>query len=283
MAYPTRRTFLKQTAGIGSLALVSPYLPSCSPSLDGKGKIALQLWTVRNEIEKDLTGTLRQVKSLGFDYVESAFFPESITLQQGAKAIKDAGLKVCSIHCEMEQGKWVELAETYECSMMIWHGWPENALYTTEEGIQQLADTYNTANAFAKKNGLSFGLHNHWWELTPHADGRLPLDILASSIDSDIFFEIDTYWAKVAGHNPATIIKKYADRTLCMHIKDGPATSPDDSMVAIGTGSQDFSAIIEASAGNAQWLVVEFDKCDTDIFEALGESMDYLKDKKLVD
>jgi sugar phosphate isomerase/epimerase len=49
----------------------------------------------------------------------------------------------------------------------------------------------------------------------------------------DIFFEIDTYWVKVAGQNPPEIVKKFGKRAPLLHIKDGPAkwndSLPDDN------------------------------------------------------
>ncbi len=274
--------FIQQaSAGFASVALCFPGLRSMARTDFGdtkKPRLAMQLWTVRHEIEKNLESTLQKVKSIGFNAIETAFFPETITIQQAGKALKAAGLKVSSVHCEMPVGKqrdvWKELAEAYECKSMIWHGWPENSQYKTVEGIQQLSDNYNEANAFAKSRGLRFGLHNHWWEMTPHADGRLPFAILADMIEKDIFYEIDTYWTKVAGQVPAKVLSQFANRTRFLHIKDGPGKTPDDSMVAVGTGSQDFAAI--AKAGDVEWMVVEFDKCDTDIFEALGKSYAYL-------
>ncbi len=269
--------------GVGALALVHPSysLESRRHMIASQPGIAIQLWTIRNEIEQDLDGSLQKLKSLGFDYVESAFFPEGISIQQAGKALKNAGLKVCSIHCEMPEGaekdRWLELQEAYDCRTMIWHGWPNNDLYKTDDGIRRLADTYNAANEFAQDNGLRFGLHNHWWEFTPHADGKLPMDLLLQYMNKDIFLEIDTYWVKVAGLDPATIVKKYANRALFMHIKDGPALSPDDSMVSLGKGSQDFPSIIKAAGNNAEWLVIEFDKCDSDIFQALENSITYLE------
>ena len=102
-------------------------------------------------------------------------------------------------------------------------------------------------------------------------------------LDKDIFFEIDTYWVKVAGHNPATIVKKLGKRAPLLHIKDGPAIWREsladdnpDPMVAVGKGTQDFPAIVKAAAGNTEWMIVEMDKTTGDVFDALKESYDYL-------
>jgi sugar phosphate isomerase/epimerase len=57
----------------------------------------------------------------------------------------------------------LEIAETFNCKRVIWHGWPEDKRYSSVEGTKQLVDIYNESNHFAKSHGLQFGLHNHWW------------------------------------------------------------------------------------------------------------------------
>ncbi len=104
--------------------------------------------------------------------------------------------------------------------------------------------------------------------------------MLAESLDKDISFEIDTYWAKVAGQDPAAVVARFAEQTRWLHIKDGPGKTPEDSMVALGTGALDFAAIAKAGP-NVEWMIVEFDKCDSDIFEALKKSVAFLVSKGL--
>jgi sugar phosphate isomerase/epimerase len=273
-------------------------LPTLAEKLRNKteestlGKIALQLYTVRREISKDLNGTLEKVADIGFTRVETAFWPEHITLNQASKALRSYGLQVCSVHCELpfgqERSKMLELADAYQCEMMVWHGWPEDPRYQTHHGIKKLADIYNESNQFARQNGLRFGLHNHWWEFRNRIDGKYPYQILKNLIDPDIFFELDTYWLKVAGFDPAEIVGQFADKAPLLHIKDGPARYTEslgkdepEPMVAVGQGVQDFPAIVKAARGHTKWMIVEMDKTETEIFQAIKESYHYLIDNKL--
>jgi len=260
-----------------------PFTPDMWSTPTKPAPIALQLWTVRDQIEKDMITTLKRLKEIGYNHVETAFWPDHITLQQGATALKEAGLQVCSIHCEINDlNQWLELSEAYQCDTLIWHGWPEDSRYQSEQGIQQLADLYNQAFDFADKNGLKFGLHNHWWEFMNSHD-QYPLAKLQPQLHPEIFFEIDTYWAKVAGQDPAEIVGKLGARAQYLHIKDGPtkyteALNQDkpDPMVAVGQGTQDFPSIVEAANGNTQWMIVEMDLVETDVFEAIDSSLQYL-------
>jgi sugar phosphate isomerase/epimerase len=172
---------------------------------------------------------------------------------------------------------------------MIWHGWPEDKRYSSLEGTMELVGIYNESAKIAKANGLSFGLHNHWWEYRNNVGGRYVYEVLLENVDPDIFFEVDTYWVKVAGQDPAAIVKKMGSRAQFLHIKDGPAKWNEnlaldnpDPMTPVGQGTQDFPAVVKAADGNTEWMIVEMDKTSMDVFEALKESYAYLVKNKFV-
>lgn len=286
-----RRKFIRNAtlALAGSNQIVSAFAASdkALPS------IALQLYTVRNQLKEDAAGTLKKLAALGIKKVETAFWPPEITLDKAAGLVKNAGFSVCSCHIELptdEAGKknFLAIAAAYQCNKMIWHGWPEDKRYSSLEGTKQLAKIYNETNHFAKDNGLQFGLHNHWWEFRNKVDGKFVYEILLEELDPDIFFELDTYWLKVAGHDPAAIVKRYGSRATFLHIKDGPAKWDDklpedipEPMTAVGKGTQNFTAIAKAGSGNTKYMVIEMDVVATDVFVAIKESVDYLQKKRL--
>jgi sugar phosphate isomerase/epimerase len=289
----TRRNFLQWT-GIGMAGAVVPSsaFSMFSPEKWNPAKLSVQLYTVRDQIKTDIPGTLKRVRDIGFNYVETAFWPDGITAQKAASYLKEAGLSVSSSHVEIPLGNnkkvFLETAAAYNCKRMIWHGWPEDKRYSSVEGTMELISIYNESAKFAKSNGLQFGLHNHWWEYRNKVGGRFVYELLLEQLDKDIFFEVDTYWVKVAGQDPAAIVKKLGSRAQLLHIKDGPAKWNDnlpkdvpDPMTAVGKGTQNFPAIVKAADGNTEWMVVEMDKTAGDVFVALKESYDYLIDNKL--
>jgi sugar phosphate isomerase/epimerase len=291
-----REEFLQITgmSVMGASVLPSAVLNTLNAmkQLTPPAKIGLQLYTLRKEIEKDIRSTLKKVAYMGYEAVETAFWPKDITLKKAAAYLKEAGLPVSSAHIEIPVGeykiKMLETAEAFGCKKMIWHGWPEDKRYSTPDGTKQLAEIYNEANYFAKANGLQFGLHNHWWEFRNKVGDRFVYEVLLELAEPDIFFEIDTYWVKVAGHNPADIVKKFGKRAPLLHIKDGPAKWNDklpednpDPMTAVGKGTQNFPAIVNAANGCTEWMIVEMDKTETDVFIALQESYNYLTKNKL--
>lgn len=291
----TRRRFTR-TAGLGLGAVLTGTFSRPRPSSAQSrqlGKIAAQLWSVRKEIEKDLVRPIERIAEMGYVGVETAFFPDHISPGKAGQVIRQAGLQVCAVHLELPIGAehkaaMLEKAAAYGCQKMVWHGWPEDARYKTPEGTRELARIYNEANAFAKENGLTFGLHNHWWEFEPQASGGSPYEILLENLDPDVFFEIDTYWARVAGRDPAQVVGRFGARAPLLHIKDGPGTreaalDPDNPapMVAAGQGAQDFPAVVRAADGHTEWMIVELDRCATDMLEAIQDSYTYLTNNNL--
>lgn len=250
-------------------------------------RLSVQLYTIREEIKKDIKGSLKRLADIGYKNVETAFWPEGVKIRDAANYLKEFGFNVSSCHIEIpiddKKKAMLEAAKMYNCKDMIWHGWPEDKRYSSLEGTKELIKIYNESNKIAKDNGLRFGLHNHWWEYRNNVGGKIVYEILNEELDQDIFFETDTYWVKVAGKDPAQIIKKLKNRIRFLHIKDGPAVWNDqlavdnpDPMTPVGQGTQNIPAIIEASANHVQWMVVELDKSAIDVFEALRQSFEYM-------
>ena len=239
--------------------------------------IALQLYTLRDAMVNDLAGVMEKIAEIGFMGVETAYMPEGITPVQIAQQARANGLAIPAAHCEIPLGEKqqmvLEWMATFECDTCIWHGWPRHEDYGSADGVKRLAELYNRANAVAQANGLSFGIHNHWWEVEP-VGGTYAYRILAAEMDESIFFDVDTYWAKTGGLDPAAVLRELGNRVPFLHIKDGPAT-PDGDMVAVGQGVMDFPAVF-AAAQRPEWVVVELDRCATDMMTAVQESFNYL-------
>jgi sugar phosphate isomerase/epimerase len=128
-----------------------------------------------------------------------------------------------------------------------------------------------------KEQGLQFGVHNHDYEFDREFDGQTPHAILAENAP-DLVFQIDTYWVAVGGKDPVAVIQNLGPRAPVLHIKDGPLTR-EAAMTAVGDGTMDWAPIVDAADPDAcRYLIVELDRCDTDMFEAVAKSLEYLVD-----
>lgn len=238
--------------------------------------IAVQLYTVREALATDFTNVIKQIADFGYIGVETATFPGT-TPQQAAQLFKDLGLTVCSAHTPLPVGpkknEVLELAASLNCERIICAALDRD-YYSSVDQINRACDLINEANQIAVENGLSLGVHNHWWEYEPVA-GQYPYEIMMERLDPAVFMEIDVYWVRVAGLDPVEIVKKWGQRAPLLHIKDGPAIQ-GFAHLAVGEGIIDIPAVIEAGHGVAEWLIVELDQCDTDMLAAVEDSYAYL-------
>jgi sugar phosphate isomerase/epimerase len=241
-------------------------------------RIALQLYSVREPAGKDYEDTVRKVAAMGYRAVETAGFPGT-TAEKAKQLFTELNMRVVAAHSAMPLGeKKNEVLETMEAlgkPLLICPSVPKDEL-KTNASVLKLCDTFNEANAIAQANGLRFGFHNHWAEYAKTEEGSYVYQLFMEHMDPAIFFELDTYWIQVAGCDPVKIIKMMGKRAPLLHIKDGPGVR-EAAMTAVGDGVIDVPAILKAGGDNAEWWIVELDRCDTDIMEAVRKSYTYLK------
>ncbi len=246
--------------------------------------ISVQLYSLREEAKNDHMAVLKKLADIGYKGVEPFGNLFGMTPKEFCKVITDLGMVISSSHSpwtsvdNIEQA--VETAGIFGVDM-VGSGFGPDA-FKTLDAIKQTADTVNQICEKLKPSGLKLFMHNHYWEFEEVA-GQLAYDHFAP-LAPDVLFEIDTYWASNFGANnvPEQVIK-FKDRTPLLHIKDGPLMK-DEPMTAAGQGKMDIPAVIQAADDSVlQWLIVELDRCATDMMTAVLESYKYLTEKKLAD
>lgn len=267
--------------------------------------IGLQLYSVRNEMEKDFAGTLKRVAEMGYDGVEFAgLFGHSAS--EIKALLEKNGLAAVSAH--------VPLAEMLEDMDKVIATYKEIGCkyiaipYVEEKyrpGRPDYGETLATIAQLGKKcreNGIVLMYHNHDFEFVK-VDGKYGLDIMYETVPAEYLqTELDTCWVNVGGEDPAKYIEKYSGRTPVVHLKDfvmkgkekpkklyaligidddGEQASEEDfSFKPVGSGVQDMPEIIKASEkSGAEWLIVEQDNPDkgNTEFSAAEKSIKYLR------
>jgi sugar phosphate isomerase/epimerase len=241
--------------------------------------VALQLYTLREELGRGRADILRRVAALGYGAVEPY---DVVSDPDGLRAdIDAAGLAVCSVHArpfgEQAEATWRGLATAGAGTVIVPHMPPER--FSDADGVAGLARELNALAARAADRGLRLGYHNHDFELSSLIGGRPALEVLAGQLDPAVLLEVDTYWAAVGGQDVPGLLRRLGERVRYLHVKDGPVTR-DDPMTALGRGRMPVAEILAAAPG-AEWHVVELDYCATDMMEALGDSMTWLIDHGL--
>lgn len=238
--------------------------------------IGLQLYTVREQLAENFESVVRRVAEIGYVGVEfGGFYGES---PAAAKILCDElGLQIFSMHAATplleKLTPAIDIAKTLDVKRVVcaWYP-PEN--FATLDAIRATCDELNRANEILRGNDLELLYHNHWQECA-RVDDKMVYQHMLDLLEPTIGFEVDTYWAKTAGLDPAQMIRELGARAPLLHIKDGPATM-EAEMTAVGDGVMDFSAIAKASPSTAEWWIVELDRCATDMLQAVEKSYYYI-------
>ncbi|MCM0650849.1 sugar phosphate isomerase/epimerase [Clostridium swellfunianum] len=243
--------------------------------------VALQLYTLRSELEKDFIGTLKKVADLGYKGVEFAGFGGFSALE--LKSYLDAfGLKPAGAHIGIEQLTG-NLDQVIDYNLQLGNKyivcpW---ASFEGKEDYLKMAELLKEVGTKLKNSGLQLCYHNHAHELEKF-EGEYGLDIIYNKVPAELLkAEIDTYWVTYAGLNPVEYIKKYADRIPLLHIKD-MENSENREFAEIGTGTIDIKAIAKQSEKNeTEWLIVEQDVCKREPLESVRISLENLRKMNL--
>jgi Sugar phosphate isomerases/epimerases len=243
--------------------------------------IALQLYTVRDLLAQDFEGTIRKVSDQGYMGVETAHM-FGVSPASAAKLFDELGLTVMGAHSPLplgdEKQAVLDTLAALRCKRLI-VAWQPPEKYKSLDGIKSICDTLNEGAAIAKAHGLQVGYHNHWFEYEL-VENRIPIDVMLEHLDPDVFFEVDVYWVQTAGQDPLQRVRRLGSRAPLLHVKDGPCQL-EAPMTALGEGVVDIPGVVAAGAGSTEWLVVELDRCATDIMEAVRKSYQYLIGKGL--
>lgn len=226
--------------------------------------VALQMYTVRNEVDADYPGTLKAVAAMGYPAVQAGP-SKQYNARQVKKMMDDLGLKSAGVHVgiEMLEDQFdaaVEMVKDMGTEWAIVPWLPEDRRKTGDDW-RRLAAKMNEFAAKLKTVGLRFGYHNHSFEFYTF-DGQYGYDILYGAVDPELVHnEIDTYWVKHGNEDPVAYLKRFAGHIQIVHFKD-MGRGPDRPMVPVGEGILDWPKIIAAcKKGGTEFVCVEQDTC----------------------
>ncbi len=256
----TRRSFLSSSAGAAAaLALPSGILAPSWAKESMTQSIGVQLYTLRSLMENDVAGTLASVGAAGYQEVEFAgYFDQSFT--NILRWLADSGLSAPSAHVQHIDFK-NRFDAALEAAIALGHknlflSWlpPEDR---TVRRYNEIAELLNKNGEKAQKAGIQLGYHNHEFEFED-LGGVRGYDILTANTDAQLVkFELDLYWLRVAGIDPASLISTHSGRFPCVHIKD---YGIDGNIVDVGDGLIDYGTLypVLKSAG-VQHFFIEHD------------------------
>jgi sugar phosphate isomerase/epimerase len=225
--------------------------------------IGLELYSVRNELKKDLPATVQAVAQKGYECVEfyAPYYDWTPDYaRQVKKQLDDLKLRCYSTHNSMKSfapdgiDKAIELNKILDTRYIVLAH--PGKIGGSVDDWKQVAETLNKANDTLKSHGLHAGYHNHdlEWKL---ADGQKPIEILAKNTDKSIMLQLDVGTCVETGNDPAAWIDSNPGRIRSLHLKDW---SPDKSYkVLFGEGVVPWKKVLAAaeSKGGVEYYLIE--------------------------
>ena len=287
----SRRSFLQQAGLLTAGALVAPSVLLAKSDK----KIGIQLYTLRDQISKDVKGVIAKVAKAGYAEVETyGYSRENKFWGLEPKAFKQLlqnhKLTAPSGHFGFDQyigaGKEDDLKSYIEAAKVVGMQYivvPHlgESLRKSASDYQRVADKISKAGEACKKAGLQLAYHNHAFEFDTFGN-KTGFDILLKETDPELVkFELDLYWVVRAGHEPVELFKANPGRFALWHVKDMDKANPKLN-TEVGSGSINFRKIFEcASLSGVQHIFVEQENFAMDPYQSIGQSYTYVKKKLL--
>lgn len=246
---------------------IGPAFAKTSPA------VGLQLYSLRNEMARDLPAALDSIQGWGIRYVEDGndgTYGLPFDEYRGILAAHD--IEMVSVSTPFEElrdsvDKVVVRAQAYGAKYAVCFWIPHADTLLTPDEAAGAIEVFNAAGQVLAKAGITLAYHPHGYEFSPHPAGGLVLDEIIRR--SDHFdFEMDIYWIALPGQDPIEWLRRYPDQWVLMHLKDcerGPGKVPHlphdvnlEWNVTLGTGQFPIAEVIrEARQMGIPYLFVE--------------------------
>jgi sugar phosphate isomerase/epimerase len=232
----SRRSFLKSSA---MAAVGAAILPRSVFALQKtKGIVGLQLYSVRDDMEKDPLGSLKQVAEMGYVYVEHANYVDrkfyGYSAPEFRKVLDGLGLKMISGHTVMEKKHWDETKKDFSDSWKytvddaavlgqkwVISPWMDETMRKSYDDFKRYMDIFTRCGQLCNKSGMKFGYHNHWFEFNESLNGEKIFDIIMKSLDPDLVaLQLDIGNLYNGGAVALDVLNKYPGRFEIIHAKD---------------------------------------------------------------
>ncbi|GAB3900921.1 sugar phosphate isomerase/epimerase family protein [Spirosoma agri] len=251
----SRRQFLLAT---GALATG---LPAATSQAKDKYPIGIQLYTVREWMNQDPVGTLKQLAAIGYTLLESYQGDKGIYFglkpAEFTKIAHDLGMTLFASHFNL--GKTAENSITEAAAVGLnYMIVPYNEL-TSLETTKRAVDEYTRLGELCQKHGIQFGYHNHGYDFETF-EGVVPYDLFLKQIDPKLMImEMELYWFARMEVDPLSYIQKYPGRFPIWHVKDMDKQDRTAN-TEVGRGNIDYNRLFDhAKQAGLQYSIVEQD------------------------
>jgi sugar phosphate isomerase/epimerase len=248
--------------------------------------LGVQLYTVRDEAERDLPAVLEAVHRIGYQEVETYWDVYSHPAAQLRRMITDHGLRVSSGHFNYAGlDSKIEYAKTLGVDYMVCPMLPGD-MWSTLDGFRRAADQLNIWGEKVHQAGMQLGFHNHNYEFRNFGDTTGFETLMEGTDPKLVCLEMDCYWIVQAGEDPLRMFERYGNRIKLLHLKDRKAGFPTSQVMdasaehftEVGSGTINWKAVLPVAESNGvKHFYVERDSGDLPAIESIRVSFKYLQ------
>lgn len=255
-----------------------------------KDPLGVQLWSFRVDFKKDVPGTLKRIRALGFTEVELAGY-YGLGAEGLKKELDKAGLKAVSMHIDLRtaRDKTEQTIKEAKILGVKYVGVPYLKSPFTRKDCDEAISVFNQAGRRFAEAGLVFFYHPHGYEFVPGPEGKGTLfDYLMEKTDAKyVKMQLDTFHVAFPGQDPVAILKKFPGRFVSIHLKDigkevkgnDSGDAPEKDMRPIGEGRINWAGLLaEARKQGIHSLIIEDESATP--WDGVPKSLAYLKGLK---
>lgn len=255
----TRRQMLKLGACGSALCLAGAVLPKSAAAAPKKIPIALGMWSVRDEAQKDLAGVLGAVGEMGYAGVELAHSDYGHDGEKWRKLLDKNGLKACGMHTLIPKlegdsfKRMVDFQKAIGNRYLILAALPKQNL-TSMKGLLEAVKKLDELAEKLKPHGMKIGYHCHGGDFQP-AEGQIPWAVLASKTCSDVIFQLDVGNCLQGGGDYLAMLDQFAAKAVTVHLKEFGGKPG----AIIGEGKINWKEVFRICETKAptEWYIVE--------------------------
>jgi sugar phosphate isomerase/epimerase len=275
----SRRTFLK-TGAMAVAAAAIMREKALAFSAPAKRIVGLQLYSVRDEMEKDPLETLKQLAAMGYVWVEHANYVDrkfyGYEAQEFKKILDDLGLKMVSGHTTFGLNHWddskkdftkewintLDDAATLKQQYVV-SPWMDEKMRDSYDNLNKYLDIFNKNGKLCMERGMKFGYHNHDFEFSQKFNDKSVFDIMMEKIDPKmVVIQLDIGNLYNGGAVALDVVKKFPGRFELLHVKDEiKATEGEEKYVSciLGEGIVDCKNVVDLATkiGGANVYIIE--------------------------
>ena len=241
--------------------------------------IGIQLYSVREDMQKDPLGTLKKVASMGYKYVEHASYVNrkfyGYPAREFRKILDEMGLKMIAGHTVFGKNHWdadkkvfidawiqtVEDAAVMGQKYVV-SPWMDESMYSNYDDFLRYLEIFGKCGELCQQKGMKFGYHNHWFEFAKKLNGQLLFDIMMKNLDvNKVVMQLDIGNMYIAGAKAIDVIGQYPGKFELIHVKDEiPSTGSEKFESAIlGKGVIPVKEVLDIcrKTGGTQVYIIE--------------------------